>query len=414
MDRKCAKYNMMIFIINILNLILFIFLCNSGFEKKEKSNLERIVGFVLLCIISCFSVLFSKLYLPVLIRLLALCCYSLYFFKINFLDSIFVTFSLDINVGIAEFFASGICIAFSGGEINLSVGSDLYKKALILSAILSAILTIVFSYLLKRLKNIGNINVSYQWTLLILPVTTFFLIMNISDYLVTVEKSFLYILNIALLLVANYVTLWLYIRLFESLKRMDELQFINQNIQLQNEKYELIADNYDKSFVFLHDLLHQCVELEQFENYDSQHAKELLSNISNKIARKFNSFYTESYPLKIVLNQYNEMLLDNGIAFNSQILEFPSFVTKADQTFLFENLLKVSIESCKEIEEEKYINIQTKNQRNGVIIHFTFGAKINKVIDLGYLKSNYHVIQKSELVDGVQKETIFIGKLNKY
>lgn len=399
---------------NILNLALFILLCNAGFDNKNKSNFKKTLGIICLFIASTFSIFLSQMYLPVLIRLFFLCCYSLYFYKINIVDSIFVTFSLDINTGIAEFLASRICIVLFEGEVNLNVGSAFYTRALILSSIISILLTTLFSVLLKRFKNIGDLSSNYKWTLLILPVTIFFLIMNIEDYLLTVEKKFIYIANIAALILANYVTLWLYIKLFESLKKADELQITNQNIQLQNEKYELIATNYENSFYFLHDLLHQCIRLENVYDNNYQQAKEVISNISNKVARKFNMFYTDSYPLRIVLNQYNELLENYEITLNTTILELPSFLSKVDQTFLFDKLIKISIDSCIEAQnEDRYINIHSRKQDYGAIIQCTFRTNTMKDIDLSYLNSKYYIIQKSELENTIQTVTIFIGLANK-
>ncbi|MDO4467073.1 MAG: hypothetical protein Q4C49_08705 [Bacillota bacterium] len=324
------------------------------------------------------------------------------------MDSIFVTLSLDVNVGIAEFFAVQFCSLLNGGNIDLRLGSVFYTISLFLSFILSLLLTLVFSDLLKKLKAIGKIHSNYKWILLILPITVFFLIMNMTDYLYVVENSIVYIINISVLVVANYVTLWLYIQSLDSLKKADELQRIKQNIQAQNEKHELMASHYENSFSFLHNLLHECAKM---ENSDTSQIKEIANRISKDIVKKFNLFYTDSYPLKIVLSQYSQELEKHDILFNSTVTNLSDIIGEVDQTFIFSCLIQTAINACTELaNQNKYINLYSKKQMNGIVLQCIFTTKTEKKIDVEYIKSNYYVIQKSEWKDGVQVETIFIGK----
>ena len=127
-----------------------------------------------------------------------------------------------------------------------------------------------------------------------------------------------------------------------------KLQIAKQKEELFNSKLDLLSQQYDNNFRFLHNLLHTCNQLNSlFNDSNYSEATNVLKKLSNTAYKEFNAIYSNSFILNYVINNNLNKIIEHNIDIKT-VIEYSNFenLDYTTQLHLFEYILKISIDSC--------------------------------------------------------------------
>lgn len=295
------------------------------------------------------------------------------FFKASLISTLITTFFLECSMVISEFIAMLLMNVFLGLNSVTSQTSTTY----ILSLLLSNILFCIFAYGYVKIKKTFLIisYPKYSWILILVPLSTLIVLLLIPEYFSLIENNKEFIVSLLLLLLSNIITIILYFRFVYNLKYKDYLKEEKQQREALEHEMKLYSQYYQENFNLLHDLLHSYSRMKyDLDSGNLISLKEELETLSNKTFVEFNSIYSESYTLNVLINNQLENLRKFNISIrtNLKTLDF-SFFSRADEIMFLKSILNISIQSCKNQLNGKIFIISEKNY-NQIVIRITFSA----------------------------------------
>ena len=215
----------------------------------------------------------------------------------------------------------------------------LYALALITSSILTFLaLNVIVQWI--QLQKYAKLPKT-TWLILVLPITTFLFILNISDYFETFRTNAMIAPIIFGLLVANFISIYIFFQTIHSMNLKNEIK----SMQI---KYDTINSLYQNNFNFLHDTiwkLNDMYKKVQKEEYD--HLDKDIEELSELALKKFNIINTNSSIVSSVLNYRLEDITNHDIQVKTDLLYNDySFLPMQAQNDLFSLLVNLAIDSC--------------------------------------------------------------------
>lgn len=330
-------------------------------------------------------------------------------FKGNIIEYVtIILFSL-VSVTSSEFISMLVLNAFFGLNASTEMNSILYFTSLIISNALFLILSIYFIkfkefYVSASLPN-------YMWIILLLPFSTIMLFMNISDYFSMIEynKGILFIF--LCLTASNYILLFIFYKALESFKLRQELYYQKEHNEIVKAELELLNQHYKSNFNLLHTLLHSYSTLKVLlDNNNIEELNEKLDELSTRTFKEFNSIYSESALLNVIISDKLNDLRELNIAIRT-IMNYSEFefFELYEQKFFFSNIIDLCILLCsKKLVGEKMIFIKSIKRESQVIVQiycssekdfesvFIKFSSFKKLIDKynGFITLNYSDVNK--------------------
>ena len=138
-----------------------------------------------------------------------------------------------------------------------------------------------------------------------------------------------------------------YVIKVSNLKKNLEISKLNQ--ELLESRYQYLLNQYNTNFNFLHDLLKTCTDLTVLiNNKKYKELKEEIYILSDETYKKFNTIYSNSLALSIVLNEKQRQLTENDIYVTTTLLDGDLKRLSSDQqVYLFNEMISAAIISCK-------------------------------------------------------------------
>lgn len=365
---------------NYLSLGILAYLGNGFLTLKENDKYHNILIFQICCVLfvlvdNCFhsthlfnAIIIYSIFLISLFHskkqnyIFVLCLYLLISFTSSFLiRSLFGYFSSNTLL-IVETSLSYLVICILSNFIDLLI-CKIYIK-----------IKKIFQYF----EISYTLILTFVYPLIILIIIS--LIYN--NYLVVTNETILNILC-SILLFSNLVIFWFFYKTIKEIELNSKLNNSLEKEKYLRNKYDLLHQNYQNNFTFLHSILHFCKQLTiQKENLEFDNLKETIDELADATYKELELIHTNFLVLNILLSNKYEEIHENKISVHTAILynEF-SFMKTTDLMELFSLLLDHAIESCKLTEWDKRImNIKTIKKGNQIMIQFLFPNQMYMLI----------------------------------
>lgn len=181
-------------------------------------------------------------------------------------------------------------------------------------------------------------------------------------------KIFLFILPVVFLI----TLIQIYVIKVSNLKKDLEISKLNQ--ELLESKYQYLLNQYNSNFNFLHNLLKTCTNLTVLiNNKKYKELEEEIYILSDETYKKFNTIYSNSLSLSIVLNEKQQELTENDIYVTTTLLDGDlKCLSSNQQVYLFNEMISAAINSCKNFNHRRYIIVKSFMKEKSTIIQFIF------------------------------------------
>lgn len=343
------------------------------------------------CILTIFNYFGPNIY-GSLIYVLITFVVVYFFTTATMIEGIMTSILQFINVSIGEFIAMLIFSLYMGLNKETDIASFLYTISLIFSLLFTFLLslfTIQFFEFKKKYE------FRYNELILVLPFITLLLILNIKDYFLMVRNYPIIILIIVGLMSSSFITLFLFFQSIKSIQLETELEISQNKIKLSKRYINLLDEQYENNFNYIHSLLHDIHLVNESYNIEE------LNDIATKIDLHFNSMLTNSLALSTVLSRNMDSIDKNKIKVRTTVYEPFLDIDFEKKIAFFEELIKVGIDNCIDSQEkDRILIIQIKRINHLSVIRFVSpdkGFRINKRV-FDYLNNN-ESIDYNESVD---------------
>lgn len=391
----------MIIISNFISFILLTYIANSFLVKRYSS--KKTLG-ILIIIVSMFSIFNYNGTSPLkaIILLYLYFCNIFILFRGKFINKLLVIFPFFIIQIISEIIVGYVISFLPFLNLTKNITSTGFLIGIIFSNLILIFISISFVYLSKYLK-LNNLP-KYTGFIFILPIFTIILLVSVNDYYILFKKNpntFIYVIILAIL---NLTFAIIFLLSINSSQMKFELQIAKHKEELTNSKFDLLSQHYNYNFNLLHDLLHTCNKINSFiDNSDFANVKNEIEKLSQQTFKEFNTIYTNSVTLNYIININLNSFKENEIHIKT-VLENNNFknLDFDTQLNLFDFLIKISIENCKNVDKsQRTIIVKSKIKSNYLILQILLP---NEITNVSEIKNNLQkILNKIDYMFSIKK-----------
>lgn len=300
-------------------LSCFMFLENVYYRKEDikiRFYISYILAFVATYGVSFISIpLLNLLTFVVCYFLIALVCYET---KIKY--CIFTTLTLAAFMLVTEMIVVHVSSSL------LKVDYTAYQDNLLILVIQTSLSKLLFFVLLFLISKVLNLKATrektykYSFALSILPVSSAIILHSISYLGINspIDSHFNKILAVSsmLLLFANIFVFYVYDRVQKTNQENLQLQLERQSIEIRTEYYALLADEYEKSRVLIHDIKNHLRYIEtKTADGSPQEVFDYIDSIREDFGLNERIRYSGSSIIDVIINRYHRQCKEAGIEF---------------------------------------------------------------------------------------------------
>lgn len=358
-------------------LSCFMFLENVYYRKEDigaKFYISYILAFVATYGVSFLSIpLLNMLTFVICYFLIALICYET---KIK--NCIFTTLTLAAFMLVTEMIVVHVSSAL------LKVDYTAYQDNLLILVIQTSLSKLLFFVLLFLISKVLNLKAmrektyKYSFALSILPISSAVILHSLSYLGINspIDSHFNKVLAVGsmLLLFANILVFYIY----ETVQKVNYenllLQLEKQSIEIRTEYYGLLADEYEKSRVLIHDIKNHLRYIEtKTADGSPQEVFDYIDSIREDFGLNEKIRYSGSSIIDVIINRYHNQCKEAGVTF--EVEAFCSkldFMADNDIIALLDNMFDNGFEAAIKSEDKRmmlsayirnddYISIEMKN-----------------------------------------------------
>lgn len=297
-------------------------------------------------------------------------------FETTLIYSLFSSFFLMMLNTSSEFISMLIMNVLFNLNGLTEYNSILYFIALVFANIIYFLLCTIFVRFKKKYSVVQF--PKHSWLILIVPFSTLFITLLIPNYFALVENDKDIVIALLLLAISNMITLFFFFNFIYNINlEMTLKKETEQKMQLEHE-ISLYSQYYQEHFNLLHTLLHRYTDMKKYlVNQEYDLLDKTLEDLSEKTFNEFNSIYSESYTLNILINQNLETLRKFNINIRTKLkCSNFTFFERIDEINFFKELLRISIDACK-IKSNSLIYISSEEKFNQLVIQVRFPSNHN-------------------------------------
>lgn len=367
---------MNIMIANFCNLISLHNICYTLLESRNlKKHLNKLIFFITLLII-CFINSTGASPQKSLTIFIVYLIYILFQFQMNLFNILCAVIPFYVFSLLSELIIGVILHYFLGFYQSTKINSFIYNIGLISSVLLLLLFSCLYIKFIKYLQ-LYSFPI-YSEFIFIFPLITIFLLATLNGYYEFINNTATILLIFLCILLSNFSVVTIFFLFIRSNKISSDLKMSLYRENIMSAKYNLLKNQYNNNFIFLHDLLHQCYQLKTYVDEDNKEdTKKELNKLIDTTFKKFNSIYTNSLALNYAVNSKLDDLEKNRIHFIS-IIKYNdfSFLTLELQTEIFSKILDYGIILSQSIPDSER-NIIIKSQKIGQQIVISSLIKFN-------------------------------------
>lgn len=260
---------------------------------------------------------------------------------------------------------------------NTSIYSFYYNFGLLISLVIAFFFSFIYVKTIKyfQIKEYPK----YTAFIFVIPFFTIFLLTNISNYFDLMQKNKYLILLILGLFLSNIIVIIIFFVFINSINMKKEIDFLHYKEEVFNMKYDLLEQHYNNNFNFLHNLLHDCVDLKQsLIQEDNIEIENKVEKIINTTYKEFNAIYTNSNVINNIINSYMNDIKKYNVEIKS-IIQCNEFYPLQGNNLveLFSTLLDLSISGCKTVNNERIIILKTNRNNHQIFIQVIYSCLNN-------------------------------------
>ncbi len=235
------------------------------------------------------------------------------------------------------------------------------------------ILKYVVSMALNGFKNIKNGNtlpLAYWVSLLIMPISSLFMLVVIfQSAVISIYKI---TLSVAAVLIINFTVFFLFDRLANSFQEKQEKEFMEQQNRYYENQLELINASLENSSILRHDMKnHLQAIFTDIKKGNINEAQQHISDITDVYNSEGKIIHTGYPAIDSIVNFKLQAAMKNGVKVNvgstlPQGLNISSF----DSTVIFGNLIDNALQAVSLVPENKFIDLD---------LHYSKGMLLIKV-----------------------------------
>lgn len=365
-----------------VSFLVFAFITHHTFRHKLKMPATRLYIFMYIVFIG-FKILLSHLWYKNFINLsiaefLNLCFNIFYFYLFYLLVN--GSFYKSCLVYVFQLQYAGILYWISSLVVSkymkfFCVKYYIFVTLLELSLFLITIIPIK-TFLDKIVIPALEINNTKIWKLVVLSQLGFFVVKFLTITYIDIESRFsLFYLPIQIFLFIEFFILY-YIQ-FQFIKKVNSnltlernSLYIKNQLDLQKDQYEKLSTYICETRVLRHDLKHHIAIMKNcIENEKYNELKKYLHEYEHSLCYKFNKDFCKNFAINCLLNHYINISNRNNIDMNICVyLPNNISVLDSDLCIIFGNCIENAIEACIDLNENKFINLNTTTHSNMIII----------------------------------------------
>lgn len=227
------------------------------------------------------------------------------------------------------------------------------------------ILKYVVSMALNGFKNIKNgktLPLAYWVSLLIMPISSLFMLVVIfQSAVISIYKI---TLSVAAVLIINFTVFFLFDRLANSFQEKQEKEFMEQQNRYYENQLELINASLENSSILRHDMKnHLQAIFTDIKKGNINEAQQHISDITDVYNSEGKIIHTGYPAIDSIVNFKLQAAMKNGVKVNvgstlPQGLNISSF----DSTVIFGNLIDNALQAVSLVPENKFIEGFQGNQ----------------------------------------------------
>lgn len=273
--------------------------------------------------------------------------------------------------------------------------------SLLISDTVFFLLSVLYVKFQKKISFLQPIK--YSWLILVVLVPTVFLLFSIPNYFFMVENDKVVMFTILSLMLSNIITIFIFFKFQVSQSIKLKLKEEEKKKEELKKQILLYKQYYQNHFNLLHSLLHRYSDMKKnIMNQQYDVLEEALEDLSTSVFHEFNSMYSQSYTLNMLITDNLQTLKDSNIQISTKLkcIELP-FEEATDEYNLFKELLNIGINACQSF-SESVIYILSEDHYSQIVFQFIYPAiadeteKIvgNKVLEKIIHNNNIHSVYR--------------------
>lgn len=273
--------------------------------------------------------------------------------------------------------------------------------SLLISDTVFFLLSVLYVKFQKKISFLQPIK--YSWLILVVLVPTVFLLFSIPNYFFMVENDKVVMFTVLSLMLSNIITIFIFFKFQISQNMKLKLKEEEKKKEELKKQILLYKQYYQNHFNLLHSLLHRYSDMKKnIMNQQYDVLEEALEDLSTSVFHEFNSMYSQSYTLNMLITDNLQTLKDSNIQISTKLkcIELP-FEEATDEYNLFKELLNIGINACQSF-SESVIYILSEDHYSQIVFQFIYPAiadeteKIvgNKVLEKIIHNNNIHSVYR--------------------
>lgn len=350
--------------------IFIVFTFHSSFLPLKKLKLIKIL--VICTIIAVTGVVLTHLFFHNLVNLMGSICsvliMALLIFEGSMMKRILVTMlynSLSITV---EFLVAFFIFRITDFE-NILVQSGDDRLFIAMLILFVKLLVVIWLKLAKDHKTTVD-NIKFFTLQSIIPTFSIIFIatfINIQQDIINLTNFYVLI---TMLIVINLVQYIIYGQVEDMYVDKYENTVLEQRNEHLSEYIRIVENNIERIKMMKHDMKNNLLLLQGMMHEDINKAMAEIDKMVLDTNYAEVKFYTPNSGINALLNiKYNEAVKEGiDIKYNIVLTEKPKNIEDRDLANVLGNLLDNAIESCNNVEKEKYINFGVYFHKNSLVI----------------------------------------------
>ena len=337
-------------------------------SSKGKSFLYITLANIVLCVVYQFNVVYINGILLFLLYVLIFA--SLY--NTTLKEAIFHSGMIIIIMFASELLVMGVGTIFFKDFNAMDNEKSAYLFVIVTSKIIYfTILNVLIKFFSK--KHLSGVRDKYFWILLIVPITSIFMLLSFRyvAYEVNLSMSMqvLFTASSILVLLSNLLIFVIYQKSLENINELYDMKVTAHKAEQDKKYFEVIEQSNKDMRIFVHDLKNHLTQINSFNDVDNVHS--YIENLMPTIDRFTYLGVSKNKMLDLIISKYITLCESKNIKFSIDAKTSNlSYVDDVDLSIIFNNLLDNAIEAA-EKSKERFIDIHifSKNDMfDGVII----------------------------------------------
>ena len=237
------------------------------------------------------------------------------------------------------------------------------------------------SSILKRGRR-GHLSKGQLFICLVMPLISLAMMISfltLSDYYASWNGYLLVLVNVLLLLFLNIFVVYFYITAARSNEAEKKSRLYRQKEVLVYQHYQKLEESYRQSRKIVHDVKNHIQALGKlYEEGQIEEAEKYKEEVFHLLNQNNHTWYTENRMLNIILNEKlcHENLRDARLELDIEE-NCLDRIREIDITTIFANLLDNAIEAIGKEEEEKYLKVLAKREKEFLMIQVVNSKSIH-------------------------------------